>query len=135
MLFREFLAHWGSFQYGCSGEPGPDPDDAIGRPLGAVPTPSPEPLADDDPIGPVIGALVWRSLFGTVEDGLEDCPAALPFVAEPEVLELPDDPAAAPAPAPPAPPAPPPPWDQAALEMQMKTTLANVRDFIQAPVG
>ena len=106
----------------------------MGRPLGAVPAPSPGRLEDDDPIGPLIGALVWLFLFGSIEDGLEDGPPATPFVAEPELLEgLPDDPA--PAPAPPAPPAPPPPWDQAALEIQMKTTLANTRDFIQAPVG
>jgi hypothetical protein len=88
---------------------------------------------EDDPFGPVVGALGWLFLFGIVEDGLEDCPAAMPFVAESELLELPDDPAAAPAP---APPAPPPPWDQAALpETDIQTTAAIiVRAFIEAPV-
>jgi hypothetical protein len=110
------------------GEPGPEPGEPIGRPFGAVPTPPPERL-EDDPFGPVVGALGWLFRFGIVEDGLEDCPTATPFVAESELLELPDDPA-------PAPPAPPPPWDQAALpETDIQTTVAIiVKAFIEAPV-
>ena len=144
-------------QRGCSGEPGPEPTEPIGRPLGVVPTPTrpeePPRAAADGAFSASVPRLSVEAAGGTgwskrsqpfdVAPGAPARPPALPSFdvapgAPARPPALPDEGAvpelAAPLDAPPPAPPAPPPCVRAGCEAHVMRATSNKESFFVAMI-